>query len=98
MAGPTGSPLTSEQERALASAPAQELLSLPFLSADLITDPGQAYGVAKRANHLRVQAASTAWGVRRARINSISPGVISTPMGQQELAGEWPCCALASCS
>lgn len=89
MAGHTSSPLTSEQEQALASAPAQELLSLPFLGADLITDPGQAYGVSKRANHLRVQAASTAWGVRGARINSISPGVISTPMGQQELASEY---------
>ena len=50
-------------------------------------DPATAYSVAKRANHLRVMAASAAWGERGARINSISPGVISTAMGQQELAG-----------
>ncbi|MGW5517539.1 SDR family oxidoreductase [Nocardia africana] len=40
------------------------------------------------ANQLRVQAASGAWGMRGARVNSISPGVISTPMGRQELSGQ----------
>lgn len=50
--------------------------------------PGAAYSIAKRGNQVRVQAASKAWGARGARINSISPGVISTPMGQEELAGE----------
>ncbi|MDN5915852.1 MAG: SDR family oxidoreductase [Pseudonocardia sp.] len=49
---------------------------------------GVAYSIAKRATQLRVQAASLAWGERGARINSISPGVICTPMGQQELSGE----------
>lgn len=43
--------------------------------------------MAKRANQLRVRAASVRWGDRGARINSLSPGVISTPMGRQELAG-----------
>ena len=42
---------------------------------------------AKRAVHLRVRAAAAAWGSRGLRINSISPGVIDTAMGREELAG-----------
>ncbi len=85
MAGHMMPPLAAEQEAALAQTPASELLTLPFASPDTVTDPGQAYGLAKRANQVRVQAASLAWGERGARVNSISPGIISTPMGQQEL-------------
>ena len=77
----------AEMEGALALTPSDQLLGLPFLQAAAVPDPGAAYGVAKRANQVRVQAASLAWGARGARINSISPGVISTPMGQEELAG-----------
>ena len=47
--------------------------------------PGIAYGVAKRANHVRVEAAAIAWGRRGGRVVSISPGIIATPMGQEEL-------------
>ena len=50
-------------------------------------NPGAAYGIAKRANLLRVQAAVRTWGAKGARVNSISPGVISTSMGQAELDG-----------
>ncbi|MFE0495512.1 SDR family oxidoreductase [Streptomyces albidoflavus] len=78
-------PLTTEQESALAHTPAEELLRLPFADPEAL---GQgAYGLAKYGNRLRVQAASAAWGARGARINSVSPGVIATPMGQQELDG-----------
>ena len=84
MAGHMFPPLPAEQENALAHTPAKDLLGLPFVSA--IDVPGFAYGIAKQANHIRVRAASAAWGRRGARINSISPGIISTPMGQQELA------------
>ncbi|MFF9751032.1 SDR family oxidoreductase [Streptomyces albidoflavus] len=78
-------PLTAEQESALAHTPAGELLRLPFADPEAL---GQgAYGLAKYGNRLRVQAASAAWGARGARINSVSPGVIATPMGQQELDG-----------
>ena len=88
MAGYLAAAFTPEQERLLASTPAGRLLQLPFLAAEAIAGPGAAYGIAKRANHLRVMAASVAWGRRGARINSISPGVIATPMGRQELAGQ----------
>jgi NAD(P)-dependent dehydrogenase (short-subunit alcohol dehydrogenase family) len=84
MAGHMFPPLTSEQEKALAHNPPGELLHLDFISK--ITDPNIAYPIAKQANHIRVRAASAHWGRRGARVNSISPGVISTPMGQQELA------------
>ncbi|MFJ9156269.1 SDR family oxidoreductase [Streptomyces griseoviridis] len=88
MAGHLAPAFTPEQEHALAHTPADQLLQLPFLSPDIVTTPAAAYGIAKRANHVRVAAAGSAWGERGARLNSISPGVISTPMGQQELAGE----------
>jgi NAD(P)-dependent dehydrogenase (short-subunit alcohol dehydrogenase family) len=78
--------LSAEDEAALARTPADELADLAVLRSELAADPGIAYGVAKRANHLRVQAASVSWGRRGARINSLSPGIISTRMGQQELA------------
>lgn len=81
-------PLPPEVETALRSTPTDALLDLPFLQPDALPHPGAAYTFAKRANHLRVQAASLAWGARGARVNTISPGVISTPMGRTELAGE----------
>lgn len=76
----------AEMEGALALTPTDQLLGLPFLAEAAVPDPGAAYSIAKRANQVRVKAASLAWGKRGARVNSISPGVISTPMGQQELA------------
>lgn len=86
MAGHLAPALPAEQERALAITPARGLGELPFVRE--IEVPAQAYVVAKRANAIRVQAAAGEWGERGARVNSISPGVISTAMGQQELAGE----------
>lgn len=80
--------LDADQERLLAHTPAEELLALPFVDPDVVIDPGLAYGLAKRANQLRVEAAARPWGDRGARVNSISPGVVSTPMGRQELASE----------
>lgn len=75
----------AEIETALATTPTDQLLDLPFWSDSAFSDPGTAYSVAKRGNQLRVQSASLAWGARGGRINSVSPGVISTAMGLQEL-------------
>jgi NAD(P)-dependent dehydrogenase (short-subunit alcohol dehydrogenase family) len=77
--------LPADLEWHLATAPAGELLTHEGI--DLDADPGTAYVVAKRGNQLRVQAAAHAWGRVGARLNTISPGVISTPMGQAELQG-----------
>jgi NAD(P)-dependent dehydrogenase (short-subunit alcohol dehydrogenase family) len=79
--------MSKEDELALATTPTAELAALPALDPTAM-DPGIAYSTAKRANQLRVEAASVAWGAKGARVVSISPGIISTPMGQQELAGE----------
>jgi NAD(P)-dependent dehydrogenase (short-subunit alcohol dehydrogenase family) len=78
--------LPADFERHLACAPAGQLLQHPRIDLDS-ADTATAYLVAKRGNQLRVQAAAHAWGRRGARLNTISPGVISTPMGRQELEG-----------
>ena len=85
MAG-TMTQLDAETLQLLATTPTDELHALAVLDPGAM-EPGIAYGVAKRANHVRVEAAAIAWGRRGGRVVSISPGVISTPMGQQELAG-----------
>jgi NAD(P)-dependent dehydrogenase (short-subunit alcohol dehydrogenase family) len=87
MAGHMAASLTPEQEVQLAMTPVDQLLALPFLQPEALPDAGAAYGIAKRANQLRVRAAAPVWGDRGARVNCISPGIIATPMGMQELAG-----------
>jgi NAD(P)-dependent dehydrogenase (short-subunit alcohol dehydrogenase family) len=74
-------------EQQLATAPARDLLALQACSPIRFVNSQHSYAFAKRANHLRVAAAASSWGTRGARINSISPGVISTSMGKGELDG-----------
>ncbi len=71
--------LTVEQNKALATTPADELLALPMLQPNQVTDPLYAYQIAKRGNSLRVMAEAVRWGRRGARVNTISPGIIFTP-------------------
>jgi NAD(P)-dependent dehydrogenase (short-subunit alcohol dehydrogenase family) len=87
MAGHLGPAIETDLLQALATVPTDELSSLPALEAIRAGDSGLAYSFAKRGNHVRVKAQSVAWGERGARLNSISPGVIATPMGLAELAG-----------
>ena len=77
--------LPQEQNDALAMTPADELLELPFLRD--ISDTLKAYQYSKRCNVLRVMAEATRWGKRGATINSISPGIIITPLANDELHG-----------
>jgi NAD(P)-dependent dehydrogenase (short-subunit alcohol dehydrogenase family) len=79
--------LTPEQDKALAITPTDELLALPMLQSDQVTDPLHAYQIAKRGNSLRVMAEAVRWGKRGARVNTISPGIICTPLAKEELAG-----------
>ncbi len=79
--------LTPAQDKALATAPADELLALPMLQPDQISDPLHAYQISKRGNSLRVMAEAVRWGKRGARINTISPGIIFTPLARDELNG-----------
>ena len=77
--------LPEEQNTALATAPTEELLSLPFIAS--ITDTLKAYQYSKRCNVLRVMGEATRWGKRGATVNSISPGIIITPLANDELKG-----------
>jgi NAD(P)-dependent dehydrogenase (short-subunit alcohol dehydrogenase family) len=67
--------------------PVEELLGLPFLQADQVTDSLHAYQLAKRGNSLRVMAEALRWAKRGARVNTISPGIIMTPLAKDELSG-----------
>lgn len=78
-------PFTPEVEAQLAMTPTEELAELDFVKKDAVANQGIAYIAAKRANHLRVRtAAATTWGAARARINTISPGIIVTPLAYDE--------------
>ena len=79
--------LTAEQNAALALTPADQLLSLPMLQPDQVKDSLRAYQLAKRGNSLRVMAEAVRWGKRGARLNTISPGIIITPLAKDELTG-----------
>jgi len=79
--------LTAEQDKALATTPADELLGVPVLQLHKVTDPLQAYQISKRGNSLRVMAEAVRWGKRGARVNTISPGIIMTPLANDELTG-----------
>jgi NAD(P)-dependent dehydrogenase (short-subunit alcohol dehydrogenase family) len=79
--------LTAEQDKALATTPPEQLLSLPFLQLDQVKDSLHAYQLAKRANSLRVMSEAVRWGKRGARVNTISPGIIITPLAHDELTG-----------
>ena len=79
--------LTPEQDKALATTPVEELLALPMLQLDKVTDPLNAYQISKRGNSLRVMAEAVRWGKRGARVNTISPGIIITPLANDELNG-----------
>lgn len=87
MAGHMGAGYPKDLEHALAYTPAAELLALDALTPETVGDSGAAYTLAKRANALRVQASAVTWGARGARVNCLSPGIISTPLAQDEMTG-----------
>jgi len=80
-------PLPEDQNRALALTPTDRLLDLPFLAPDQVRDSLHAYQLAKRGNALRVMAEAVRWGTRGARVNAISPGIVITPLANDELTG-----------
>jgi NAD(P)-dependent dehydrogenase (short-subunit alcohol dehydrogenase family) len=79
--------LSAEQNALLATTPVEQLLALPMLQPDQVKDPLHAYQISKRGNSLRVMAEAVRWGKRGARINTISPGIIITPLANDELRG-----------
>ena len=79
--------LTPEEDELLACTPTEELLDLVVLQPENIRDTLHAYQLAKRCNEKRVMAESVKWGEKGARINSISPGIIVTPLAIDEFNG-----------
>jgi NAD(P)-dependent dehydrogenase (short-subunit alcohol dehydrogenase family) len=79
--------LSAEQNAVLAMTPVEELLDLPMLQLDQVKDSLHAYQLSKRGNSLRVMAEAIRWGKRGARVNTISPGIIITPLANDELKG-----------
>lgn len=79
--------LTADENEQLACTPTEELLSLGILQPQNIRDTLHAYQMAKRCNVKRVMAEAVKWGERGARINSISPGIVVTPLALDEFNG-----------
>lgn len=79
--------LTPEEDMQLACTPTEELLQLDLLQPENIRDTLHAYQLAKRCNEKRVMAESVKWGERGARLNSISPGIVVTPLAIDEFNG-----------
>jgi NAD(P)-dependent dehydrogenase (short-subunit alcohol dehydrogenase family) len=80
-------PLSIEQNHALATTPVEEMLELPMLDLAEVKDSLHAYQLSKRGNSLRVMFEAVRWGKRSARVNTISPGIIMTPLAKDELTG-----------
>lgn len=79
--------LLPEEDEQLAITPTEELLSLELLQPEYIKDTLHAYQLAKRCNEKRVMGEAVKWGAKGARINSISPGIIVTPLAIDEFNG-----------
>lgn len=79
--------LSAEEDEQLAVTPPEKLLELALLQPERIKDTLHAYQLAKRCNEKRVMAEAVKWGERGARINSISPGIIVTPLAIDEFNG-----------
>lgn len=79
--------LSEAVNKQLAMTPTEEILHLDVLQPSNIKDSLHAYQMAKRCNVLRVMAEAVTWGARGARINSISPGIVVTPLAIDEFNG-----------
>jgi len=79
--------LSTEVDTQLAMTPTEELLGLEVLHPENIQDTLHAYQMAKRCNVKRVMAEAVKWGKRGARLNSISPGIVVTPLAIDEFNG-----------
>lgn len=79
--------LGAEVDMKLAMTPTEELLKLEILQPDQVRDSLHAYQLAKRCNEKRVMYEACRWAKRGARLNSISPGIIVTPLAIDEFNG-----------
>ena len=78
-------PIPYEIEQELLNTPTEQLMDVPYIKDEAMQNSGWAYMIAKRVNHLQaMKAAATTWKARRARINTLSPGIIVTPLAYDE--------------
>ncbi len=78
--------IPDEVEKEILATPTDQLMDIKYIQ-ETATRSGLAYMIAKRVNHLQaMKAAATTWRERRARINTLSPGVIVTPLAYDEFA------------
>ena len=82
-----GVTISSQSGHRMPALGEEELLSLDFLQPENISNTLHAYQLAKRCNVKRVMAEAVKWGTKKARINSISPGIIVTPLALDEFNG-----------
>ena len=80
-------PIPYEIEQELLNTPTEQLMDVPYIKDEAMQNSGWAYMIAKRVNQLQaMKAAATTWKARRARINTLSPGIIVTPLAYDEFA------------
>lgn len=79
-------PFPYEIEQQILACDTDQLTDIPFIT-EKATRSGTAYMISKRVNHLQVmKAAATTFRERGARINTISPGIIVTPLAYDEFS------------
>ncbi len=77
-------PIPYEAEQQILNTDTDKLMDISFIR-EKADRSGTAYMIAKRVNHLQaMKAAATTWKQRRARINTLSPGIIVTPLAYDE--------------
>ena len=80
-------PIPYETEQEILNTPTEKLTELSIVKDIAMQNSGWAYMIAKRVNHLQaMKAAATTWKTHRARINTLSPGIIVTPLAYDEFA------------
>ena len=80
-------PIPYETEQEILNTPTEMLTELSIVKDIAMQNSGRAYMIAKRVNHLQaMKAAATTWKARRARINTLSPGIVVTPLAYDEFA------------
>jgi NAD(P)-dependent dehydrogenase (short-subunit alcohol dehydrogenase family) len=77
-----GPHVTADHDALLSDPLASDFLAR---ATALVPDSGFAYGLSKVGVMRAVRRAAVGWGPRGGRVNSLSPGVIDTPMGRLEL-------------
>ena len=78
-------PVSPDVEAVLDEPLASDVPSRLELALGSPLDPGTAYALAKHGVVRLCERAASNWGARGARILSLSPGLIDTPMGQLEM-------------